>query len=129
MTTPLTYLACTLVLAIVQITLATGFKRQQDGLQWAAGNREGGPDHYEGAAGRLARAQSNLFEALPIFIGAVLLAHVSQHETSLTDLGAGLFFWARLVYVPIYGFGLTPWRTIVWGISVVGLVLVLISLF
>lgn len=129
MTTSLHYLAWTLVLALVQIMVAAGFKRRQDGLAWAAGNRDGGPTQYEGAAARLARAQANMWESLPIFIGAVLLAHVSLRETALTGWGAGLFFWARLVYVPMYGFGLSPWRSIVWGVAVVGLVLVLISLF
>ena len=128
MTTPLIYLAWTLVLAVVQIMVAAGFKRQQDGMQWAAGNREGGPAQYDGVAGRLARAQSNLWESLPIFIGAVLLAHVSLKESALTGWGAGIFFWGRLVYFPVYGAGLTPWRSIVWGVAVVGLLLVIISL-
>lgn len=129
MTTPLIYLAWTLVLALVQILVAAGFKRRQDGLEWAAGNRDGAPMQYEGAAARLARAQANLFESLPIFVGAVLLAHVSLHETALTVWGAGLFFWGRLVYVPVYALGLAPWRSIVWGVALVGLILVLISLF
>lgn len=128
MTTSLFYLAWTLVLALVQIMVAAGFKRRQDGLQWAAGNRDGGPIEYTGTAARLARAQANLWESLPIFIGAVLLAHVSAKESGLTALGAGLFFWARLVYVPTYAFGLAPWRSIVWGVAVVGLILVLVSL-
>ncbi len=129
MTTPLIYLAWTLVLALVQIMVAAGFKRRQDGMQWAAGNRDSEPVQYQGAAARLARAQSNLFETLPLFIGAVLLAHVSLREHGLTAWGAGLYFWGRLVYVPVYGLGLTPWRSIVWGCAMVGLVLVLISLF
>ncbi|MDT7950531.1 MAG: MAPEG family protein [Acetobacteraceae bacterium] len=129
MTTPLFYLAATLVLALFQILLAAGFKRRQDGMEWAAGNREGGPERYEGAAGRLARAQANLWESLPIFIGAVLLAHVGGRDSALTAWGAGLFFWGRLIYVPVYGIGLTPWRSLVWGVALTGLILVLISLF
>lgn len=129
MTTPLIYLACTLVLALVQILVAAGFKRRQDGLAWAAGNRDVAPVQYEGAAARLARAQANLWESLPIFIGAVLLAHVSMRELALTAWGAGLFFWGRLVYVPVYGLGLAPIRSVVWGVALVGLILTLASLF
>lgn len=128
MTAPLTFLAWTLVLAFAQIFIAAGFKRQQDGLQWAAGNRDGDPKQYVGAAARMARAQANLFETLPIFIGAVLLAHVSGSESGWTSWGAGLYFAGRLAYVPAYGFGLVPWRTIIWGVSVVGLLMVLLSL-
>ena len=129
MTTPLVYLAWTLVLALFQVMATAGFKRQQDGLKWAAGNRDGGPARYEGAAGRMVRAQANLFESLPIFAGAILLAHVAMKESALTTWGATLFFWARLVYMPVYGIGLGPVRSLVWGVSIVGLVLVLISLF
>ncbi len=128
MTTPMSYLAWTLVLALVQILVAAGFKRQQDGMQWAAGNRDGEAKTYTGVAGRMVRAQANLFEMLPIFIGAVLLVHAAGRETGLTSWGAGLYFWARLVYVPTYALGLTPWRSIVWGTSLIGLILVLLSL-
>lgn len=127
MTLALTYLAWTLVLAIVQVLAAAGFKRQQDGLQWAAGNRDGAPKEYTGVAARLTRAQANLFENLPIFVGAVLLAHVGGRETMWTALGAGLFFWARLAYVPVYALGLAPLRSIVWGVALVGLVMTVLS--
>ena len=128
MTPSLTYLALTLVLAVFQVMLAAGFKRRQDGLQWAAGSRDARPQPYTGVPARLDRAQANLFETLPLVIGAVLLAHVSAHETHLTNFGTALYFWARVGYVPLYAAGLNPWRSLVWGISVVGLVLILISL-
>lgn len=127
MTTPLTYLAWTLLLAFVHIFISAGFKRQQDSLQWAAGNRDT-PQQYTGAAARLARALANLMETMPIFAGAILLAHVTARETSLTSWGAGLYFWARLAYIPCYGFGLGPVRSLVWGVSIVGLVLIFIGL-
>ena len=128
MTTALSYLAWTLVLAVVQVAVSSGAKRRQDGMQWAAGNRDGAPPEYTGLAARMARAQANLYEALPLFIGAVLLAHVSGRDTTLTAWGAGLFFWARLAYIPAYAYGVAPLRTLCWAVAVVGLVLVLISL-
>lgn len=128
MTTSLSYLAWTIVLAVVQIFIAAAAKRQQDGMQWATGNRDGNGPEYTGLAGRMARAQSNLYETLPLFIGAVLLAHVVGRDTSLTAWGAGLYFWARLIYIPTYGLGLVPWRSVVWAVGVVGLLLVMISL-
>ncbi len=130
MTPALGYLAWTLALALAltQILIAAGFKRQQDGMQWAAGNRDGAPKDYTGTAARMVRAQANLFETLPIFIGAVLLAHISGHASAWTSWGAALYFWARLVYIPVYGIGLAPWRSVVWGTSMIGLVLVLLSL-
>ncbi len=128
MTTALAYLGWTLVLTLVQVVVSTVTKRGQDGgPKWAMGNRDTSPT-YTGLAGRMVRAQANLFETLPIFIGAVLLAHVAIRDTGLTAWGAGLYFWARLIYIPTYALGLVPWRTIVWGVAMVGLLLVLISL-
>ncbi len=127
MTTAMVYLGWTLVLALVQIFAAAAAKRGQDGMQWATGNRDSQPT-YTGVAGRMDRAQANLFETLPIFIGAVLLAHLTRYHPALAAWGAGLYFWARLIYIPTYAAGLSPWRSIVWGVSMVGLLLVLISL-
>ncbi len=128
MTTALSYLAWTLVLAILQVSLASATKRRQDGTQWATGSRDAKHPEYEGLAGRMVRAQANLYEALPLFIGAVLLAHVSLRDGTLTAWGAGIFFWARLAYIPAYAYGLSPWRSVIWAVSVLGLVLVLVSL-
>ena len=128
MTTALIYLGWTLVLAIVQIIVASAAKRGQDGMQWASGNRDTQSQPYTGLAGRMERAQANLFETLPVFIGAVLLAHISSRDLGLTAWGAGLYFWARLFYIPTYALGLVPWRTIIWSIAMIGLLLVLISL-
>ncbi len=128
MTTALTYLGWTLVLTIFQVILASATKRRQDGMDWAAGVRDKPAPDYHGIAARMVRAQANLYENLPVFIGAVLLAHVSGRESALTAWGAGLFFWGRVAYIPAYAYGLVPWRTVVWAVSLIGLVLVLISL-
>ena len=128
MTTALLYLAWTLVLAVGQIVVASAAKRRQDGMQWATGNRDADHPGYTGLAARMVRAQANLYETLLLFIGAILLAHASGRENLLTAWGAGLFFWARLAYIPVYAYGLVPWRTLVWGVAMLGLALVLISL-
>jgi uncharacterized MAPEG superfamily protein len=128
MTTALSYLAWTLVLAVLQVSLASATKRRQDGTQWAMSSRDSTHPEYEGLAARMVRAQANLYESLPLFIGAVLLAHVSERDGSLTAWGAGIFFWARLAYIPAYAYGLVPWRSVIWGVAVLGLALVLISL-
>ena len=128
MTTALFYLGWTLVLTIFQVILASATKRRQDGLQWAAGTRDAPAPEYRGIAARMVRAQANLYENLPVFIGAVLLAHVSGRENGLTAWGAGLFFWGRVAYIPTYAYGLVPWRTVAWAVAVIGLLLVLFSL-
>jgi len=125
MTTELTYLAWTLVLALVQVLLPAVVKTQQYGVRWNAGPRDAAMPEPNPLAGRLDRAQRNLFETLPLFIGAVLIAHVAGRDCAWTVWGTALYFWARLVYVPLYALGIPYVRSIVWGVSLVGLLAVI----
>jgi len=128
MTVSLSYLLGAIILSVFQVFLAAAVKRSQDGLEWGTGNRDTDPPNYTGLAGRMVRAQANLLETLPGFISAVLIAHVAGRENAATAWGAGLYFWGRLIYIPVYAFGLVPWRSIVWGVAMIGLALVVISL-
>jgi uncharacterized MAPEG superfamily protein len=125
MTTELTYLAWTLVLAVVQVLLPAVVKTRQYGVKWNAGPRDAAMPEPGPLAGRLDRAQRNLYETLPLFIGAVLIAHVAARHGAWTVWGAALYFWARLVYVPLYALGVPYVRSIVWGVSLLGLLAVL----
>ena len=129
MTTELTYLALTLILALVQVFLPAGARTVEFGSKWNAGARDTTPAATRPLTGRLERAQANLYETLPLFIGAVLIAHVSGAESPLTLWGTALYFWARVVYVPLYAFGVPYVRSLVWLVSLAGLVMVLASLF
>ena len=130
MTTELTYLALTLILALVQIFLPAGARTAEFGSKWNAGARDQTPTSVRPLTGRLERAQANLYETLPLFIGAVIMAHVAGKDgTTLTLLGAHLYFFGRLVYVPLYAFGVPYIRSLVWVVSLAGLVMVLASLF
>ena len=60
-----------------------------------------------------------------LFIGAVLIAHVIGVQDPLTLWGAALYFWARVVYVPLYAFGVPYLRTVVFLVSLVGLLMVI----
>jgi uncharacterized MAPEG superfamily protein len=46
----------------------------------------------------------------------------------MTVLGAQLYFWARLAYVPVYAAGIPYLRTLLWAASIAGIVLVLTRL-
>lgn len=120
-------LAGSLLLALVQIALASNAAKRQTGIAWSVGPRDQ-PHPLSGVAARLERARRNLMETLPVFAGAVLLVHVAGRETWASALGAHMFLWARVAYVPIYAAGV-PWlRSIVWCIASLGIVLVLASL-
>lgn len=62
-------------------------------------------------------AQANSFEALPLFMAAVIAAHqLGVHQTRL-DLLAFLFVVLRLVYILMYLADLATARSLVWGLA------------
>ena len=117
----LTVLAWTLVLAFVQILLFDVARTGQYGLRWNMSARDGEMPPLSPVAERLKRAQDNLFETLPIFIAAVLIAHVAGRESAQTALGAQIYLAGRVAYVPLYAFGVPVLRSLVWIGSAVGL--------
>jgi uncharacterized MAPEG superfamily protein len=128
MTTELTLLAWTLVLAFVQILLFDVARTRQYGLAWNTGARDDAMPPLSAMAERLRRAQDNLFETLPLFIGAVLIAHVAGRDSRWTTIGAEIYFWGRVAYVPLYAFGVKQIRSLVWLVSTAGLVIILVRL-
>jgi uncharacterized MAPEG superfamily protein len=59
-------------------------------------------------------AQINGFEALPLFIAAVLLAQMAQADQGQIDQLALAFVGIRVVYVAVYLMNLGTLRTLVW---------------
>jgi uncharacterized MAPEG superfamily protein len=121
-------LGATLVLTLVQILLTAHLRTLQYGLKWNAGARDEAMPPLNPLAGRMLRAQQNLFETLPLFIGAVLAAAVAGRLGMLTSIGAHLYFFGRLAYVPLYALGILYVRSLVWLAATGGLVLVIIGL-
>lgn len=128
MTTELYILAWTLVLALVQILLPGVERNRQVGLKWNAGPRDEPPPPPTRIGGRLQRAQANLYETLPLFAAAVLIAQVAHRDGPLTLVGAWLYLIARVLYVPLYARGVPVLRSVVWGAGLLGLLLVLFAI-
>ncbi len=129
MTPELTYAALTILLAVVQIFLPAAGRTRQYGVKWNAGPRDGAMPPVTPVTGRLERAQVNLYETLPLFLGAVLIAHVAGEDGFLTYWGATLYFWARVAFVPLYAFGVTGLRSLAFLISLAGLLMIVAALF
>jgi uncharacterized MAPEG superfamily protein len=125
MTTELKLLAWTLVLALVQVALTAILRTRETGLAYNAGPRDQAGPPVGRFTGRMTRAQKNLFETLPVFAAAILIAHVGGRNGALTWWGAMLYFWARVVYVPLYGLGIPYIRSLVWTVGLVGVVLII----
>ena len=130
MTPEFIVLAFVLILAIVHIGVAAGARTAEVGLKWNAGARDGDTPPPGKLAGRLLRAQANLFETLPIFAIAVIMAHVAGKDGGpLTLWGTHLYLFGRVIYLPLYALGVAYLRTLVWGVSFAGLVMVIAALF
>jgi uncharacterized MAPEG superfamily protein len=125
MTTELTLLGWTLVLALVQVLLPSMLRSRETGMSYNAGPRDQPGPPVGALTGRLKRAQANLFETLPVFAAAVLIAHVAGREGTLTLWGTGLYLAARVIYLPLYAAGIPFVRSLVWLASLLGIILLL----
>lgn len=124
MTFELCILGWTLVLAFVQILAFDMARTGQYGLKWNTGARDEEMPPLSPIASRLQRAQYNLFETLPLFIAAVLIAHVAGKNSDLTHNGALIYLAGRVLYVPLYAFGVKQIRSLVWVGSTAGLLMI-----
>lgn len=62
-------------------------------------------------------AQANSFEALPFFIGAVIIAHQLGAYQARLDVLAFLFVVLRLLYIMMYVADLATARTLAWVLA------------
>lgn len=129
MSTEFQALALSVILGLIQVLLAATFAIRERGLRWALSPREEPVAPLTGLAGRIDRAFYNFMETFPLFATVVLLANFMGVHSSLTVWGAGLYFWARLAYLPVYMAGIYVVRTLIWFTSIAGIVLILFAIF
>jgi uncharacterized MAPEG superfamily protein len=118
-------LFCALLLGIVQLLLATLASVAGRGLPWGVGPRDEGWPPIGKFGARLDRAYRNFLETFVFFAAAVLLTHALGKSTHNSVLGAQIYLWARVLYVPAYAFGIPYLRTIIWVASLVGIMMVM----
>jgi len=118
-------LFCAIALGIVQLLLATVASVAGRGLGWGVGARDEGWPPIGKFGARLDRAYKNFLETFPFFAAAVLLAHALDKHNANSALGAQIYLWARVLYVPAYVLAIPFARTIVWVASLVGIAMVL----
>jgi uncharacterized MAPEG superfamily protein len=127
MSLSLTYLLWSAALAFIyMIAQATAF-RMQTGVDAANSTRDDEPAPNL-LTGRATRALRNFQETYPVFIALCVVAIFTDHSGALLSWGLGLWFWARIAYLPAYLMGLSPYRSWIWTVSAIGLLLMFISL-
>lgn len=129
MNTELRLLTFSVVLGIVQLFLSVIASTAVRGSKWNMGNREESVPPLSGAPARIGLAFENFKETFPLFAAAVLLVYATGRFSSLSALGAQLYFFGRLAYLPVYAAGIQGLRSLVWLVSMAGIVLVLAALF
>jgi uncharacterized MAPEG superfamily protein len=97
------------------------------GMMLAFGNRENLPPASP-LAGRAERTARNTFENFVLFAVLALAAHAAGATDPRIARGAEIFFWARIVYIPVYYAGIVYLRTAVWALSVAGLVMMVLGM-
>jgi len=125
MSLELTLLIWSVGLTFIQMLVAVTGATLQFGLPDLAGKQE----HLAtGWAGRAQHAYRNMLESLVLFAVLVLVTEIANRNDAMTGYGAQLFFWARVIYALIFVVDL-PWlRTGVWGMSIIGLILIFLQL-
>ena len=71
-------------------------------------------DQMSAVTGRLYRALNNHFEGLILFTLAVVVVTLGEASSPLTAACAWVYLAARILYIPAYAFGWTPWRSVIW---------------
>jgi uncharacterized MAPEG superfamily protein len=112
-------------LGIAQLLLATLFSVGGRGLPWGVGARDEAAPPLGRFGGRAERAFKNFLETFVFFAAAVLLANALGKHSPSAALGAEIYFWSRVAYVPVYILGIPFLRTLIWAASLIGIGMVM----
>ncbi len=124
LTVDLRYLAYSALLALLVWIPYILAEIQTRGLTRAVGYPTGLYGDLPDWAQRCQRAHMNLLENLAPFAALVLVAQFAGAAGELTDLGARLFFWARVLQIAVHIAGI-PWlRTLAFAVGWIGNLLI-----
>ena len=128
MSVELKLLGWSVVLLIVYIGAQGALVAPLKGAVWNAGPRDEGQPPLGKYPGRAQRALENFKETYPAFIALALALAVTSRTGGNGALGAWLWFAGRVVYLPLYLLGV-PWlRSLAYGVSLIGLIAMLVRL-
>lgn len=96
-------------------------------LKWNAGPRDTEfalPPMY----GRFKRAYANFLESYIPFAVIVVALTIVHGSSLVSQCGAVIYLVARVVYVPLYAYGVSGWRSMAWAVALAGVVACLFAL-
>jgi len=128
MTIELLMLALSVVLGFVHIIVSAIATTHQYGSRWNLSARDDPMPPLQGVAGRLQRALNNFLETFPLYAVAVLIADATNRHGWMAVWGSQIYFYARVLYLPLYAAGIPVVRTVVWSAASLGIAMVLLAL-
>jgi uncharacterized MAPEG superfamily protein len=123
MSTELVILGWSVVLLLAQIVIQASLATSELGLGYAMGARDEGRALSSRLAGRADRVLRNFLQTFPAFVALAIGVTVAGKAGGAAAVGAHLYFWARVAYIPAYLLGVAVVRTLIWAVSIVGLVM------
>ncbi len=130
MSPELTALALSGLVQYVQYALFTIPANVDLGTRYTASPRDLPPPRpLSLMTGRMQRALNNHFEGLILFTLAVVVVTLGHQSSAVTQGAAWAYLAARLLYIPAYAAGLSPWRSAIWAVGFFAtLIMILASL-
>jgi len=128
MTPELTALALAGLLQALQYAIFAVPANIELGTRYTSSPRDTAPPRpLSTLTARLQRAMNNHFEGLILFTLAVVVVTLGDQSTPTTQTAAWTYLGARILYVPAYALGLSPWRSAIWGIGFAATAIMLIA--
>ncbi len=121
-------LASSILLGLLHLMLGAGLGKSRRAFAWNMGPRDEPPPPRTLHGARAQRAFHNFLETFPFFAAALLCAVATGRDGYLPELGAQLYFWSRAAYLPAYILGVPVIRSLLWFVSIAGIVLLAVSI-
>lgn len=68
---------------------------------------------------RAYRAHMNAFEGIALFSPLAIAVHVTGMGNDVTSMACAIYFWARLIYAPLYYFDVPVLKTTSWFVGLI----------
>jgi len=99
--------------------------RMQHGVEFAATGRDDEPKPTP-LNQRAEKALRNLQETYPVFLVLAVAAALGRGD-DLSLWGSVIYLVCRVIYLPLYVFGVKYIRSLVWTVSAIGLIVMFIG--
>ncbi len=128
MTTELTCLVANALFGVFLVVLEITAKTRIAGPAWNAGNRETSPP-FPAWVERASRAIGNHKENFPVFLTAVVVAHLSHHTDRATEIASIVYVVARALHAALYIAGVHRLRSLAFVTGFIATLVIFSRLF